>query len=484
MDKASLSKEKAIQEPPVQEPRKNKRWVMPDVFVILFIFLLLAFAASYVLPSGAFEREESNGITQIVPDSFQYLAADPISFMDIFVAIQQGFIGSAGIIFLILVMGGVVKVIESTGAINSGIHNLIQRTKGNQYLLIFSFCGTFALLSTIGIAPNLAIAFVPIGLLLARSLGLDPLIGVAMVFLGAYSGFSAGIFDPSVTVIGQTIAELPLFSGLLFRVAIFVVFVIVTILYICRYAEKVRKNPSNSIMGVDSFTNQSKEEDTRNKDLTFSRKHKITIMLFFLSIGIYLYGAFTYQWALNELTAVFLMLSICIAIVARITPNDFIQRFMSGASAVLYGAMVVGMARSVIILLEDGQIIDTIVYGVSSGLESTSPLVGMQLLYIFNFIFNGLITSASGQAAIVMPIMVPIADMMEVTRQSAFITFKLGDAVTNIITPLSGTLMACLAIGKVSYGHWLKFVFPLLLIWLVIGALFVATAQLINYGPY
>lgn len=468
-------------EEPKNEKGKGNKLAMPDVYVILFSFLLLAFIASYIFPSGTYERVEKDGITQVVPDSFHYITTDPLSIMNLFSAIQRGLVGASGIIFLILIVGGIIKVIEHTGAIDSAIHSMIQKSKGNQNLLIFTFCTIFAVISTMGIAPNLAIAFVPIGILLARKLKLDPIIGVAMVFLGAYSGFAGGVFDPVVTVMGQMIAGLPIFSGAFFRMLIFIAFVSITIIYIILYAKKLKQNSFNSGGDYDSTKGNIEEVE---ETIKFTNSHKLIILLFFATIGFFLYGSLQYGWSINQLSAIFLMLGISVAIVARINPNEFVKVFMSGVNRVVYGALVIGVAGSVIILLEDAYLIDSIVYVVSSALQDFSPVVSMVALYIFNLLFNGIITSGTGQAAIVMPIMVPIGDMLEVTRQSVFITFKLGDAVTNIITPLSGALMACLAIGKVSFVKWVKFVFPLLLVWIVIGGIFVAAAVMINYGPF
>ncbi|TWT08028.1 YfcC family protein [Planococcus sp. CPCC 101016] len=461
----------------------KKKMAMPDVYVILFGFLLLAFLASYILPAGTYERAEVNGIMQVVPNSFQYIDTESLSIMDVFTSIQVGLAGAGGIIFLIIIVGGIIRVIEHTGAISSGIHSLIQKSKGNHNLLIFTFCSIFALISSLGVAPNLAIAFVPIGIMLARTLKLDPIVGVSMVFLGAYAGFSGGVFDPVVTVMGQTIAGLPLFSGALYRMVIFVAFLSVTIAYICIYAKKVRQDPSKSLMGADSFKDHPEEKEI-DATARFTNAHKVIILLFFVTIGGFLYGALQLDWSINELSAVFLMLGIAVALVAKITPNQFVKVFMGGASQVMYGALLVGVAGAIIVLLDQAQVVDTIVNGVVAALINFTPVVSMVLLYGFNLVFNGIITSGTGQAAIVMPIMVPIGDMLEVTRQSTFITFKMGDAVTNIITPLSGTLMACLAIAKVSYVKWVKFVFPLLLIWVVLGGVFVAAAVWMDYGPF
>ena len=462
---------------------KKKKLPMPDVFIILFGFMILVVLASYVIPAGTYDRSTANGLTQVATDSFRYIDAEPLHAMDLFTAIHSGLVAASTLVFLILIVGGVLKVIESTGAISAGIYRLLNLAQGRQNVLIFIYCATFATLASVGVGANLAIAFIPIGLLLARSMKLDPIVGVAIIFLGSYAGFGAGVFDPTVTVTGQTIAELPLFSGFAYRGVIFVVFLAITTIYICRYAKRIKQNPGLSVMGAEVFEsayNNDQPEVTSTSTLT----HKLVLALFALSIGFFLYGAFNMDWGIPQLSATFIILGVVTAVIGRISPNVFIKRLMNGAGEVMYGALVIGMAAAVIVLLKQAQLIDTLVHSVATSLDGHGKIVAMELLYVFNLVFNGLITSGTGQAAIVMPIMVPIGDMLEVTRQSTFITFKLGDAVTNIITPLSGTLMACLAIARISYIEWFKFVLPLLAMWIVAGGVFVAVAVGIDYGPF
>ena len=463
--------------------RVKKKLPMPDVFIILFGFMILVLLASYIIPAGTYERSTANGLTQVATDSFRYIEAAPLNIMDLFTAIHNGLVAASTLVFLILIVGGVLKVIESTGAISAGIYRLLNLAQGRQNLLIFVYCATFATLASVGVGANLAIAFIPIGLILARSMKLDPIVGVAIIFLGSYAGFGAGVFDPTVTVTGQTIAELPLFSGFMYRGAIFVVFLAITAAYICRYAKRIKHNPNLSVMGAEAFESAGQDSQPDNHP-AFTLTHKLVLALFPLGIGFFLFGAFNQDWGIPQLSATFLMLGIATALLGRISPNAFIKRLMNGAGEVMYGALVVGVAAAVIVLLKQAQLIDTLVHSVATSLDGHGKIVAMELLYVFNLIFNGLITSGTGQAAIVMPIMVPIGDMLEVTRQATFITFKLGDAVTNIITPLSGTLMACLAIARISYVEWFKFALPLVAIWIVTGGVFVAVAVGMNYGPF
>lgn len=466
--------------------RKKRKFVMPDAFIIIFGIVVLAALSTYILPAGSYERETIDGVTTVVPDSYSTVESNPANLMDIFKSVQLGMIEAANIIFLIFVIGGIVQVINSTGAIDSGINTLIDKTKGRYMLLIASVSGIFGVLASLGLAANAVIAFIPIGIALARSLKLDAIVGIATVYLGYYSGMIAGIFDPSILGLAQTIAELPLFSGMLLRVFIFIALITATILYINRYAKKVKNNPEKSIMGDTPFGSLKEEpiETLQGGKTNFTSTQKLVLFTFVAFIGIFIYGAFTMGWSINELVGIFLMMGIVIAMIARINPNQFVRTFIKGAQSITYGALVVGLARAVIVILEDGVVLDTVVHAAMVPLGETTLFIGAQLLFFFNMAFNLIVTSGTGQAAIIMPVMVPIVDLLGLTRQTGVLILMLGDGFTNIITPTSGVLMAVLAVGGVSWTKWIRFAFPLLLIWIVIGIVAVGYATITGYGPF
>lgn len=467
-----------------KENRFKKRLAMPDAFIIIFGIVLLAAIATYFIPAGSYERETVDNITKVVPNSYSAEESSPANLMDLFKSIQVGMIESANIIFLIFIIGGIVAIIDSTGSINAGINTLIEKTKGRYMLLITAVAAIFGIIAALGIAANAVIAFIPIGIALARSLKLDAIVGVATVYLGYYAGMVSGVFDPSILGLAQSIAELPLFSGMALRIVVFFALIIITITYINFYAKKVNNDPSRSLMGDRLFADSSDESAVQENHTGFTGKQKLILLTFFVFILIFLYGAFNYGWSINELVAIFLMMGVVVAIIARITPNQFIRTFMDGARSLVYGALVVGIARAVIVILEQGNILDTIVHGALVPLESTSLFIGGQLLFGFNLIFNLLVTSGTGQASIIMPLMVPIVDILGLTRQTGVLILKLGDGFTNIITPTSGVLMAVLAVGGVQWTKWVKFVFPLLLMWIVVGVIAVAYATFTGYGPF
>jgi len=469
---------------PKKQQNKSRSFAMPDAYIIIFSIVILMAIATYFVPAGEYERETVDGITKVVPGSYGTIESSPANILDIFKAVQLGMIESANIIFLIFIVGGIVHVIDSTGAINSGINTLIDKTKGKYMVLIASVAGIFGVLASVGIAANAVIAFIPIGIALARSLKLDAIVGVATIYLGYYSGMIAGIFDPTILGLAQTIAELPLFSGMWLRIIVFFALITITILYTNRYARKVKENPDLSLMGERKFATMEDASTFDGKNAKFTGKHQLVLLTFVAFIGFFIYGAFNLDWGLNELVALFLMMGVVIAIIDRMSPNKFIKTFVEGAKAITYGALVVGVARAVIVILNEGAILDTIVHYALIPLEATSVWVGAQLLFVFNLLFNLLVTSGTGQAAIVMPLMVPLVDLLGITRQTGALILMLGDGFTNIITPTSGVLMAVLAVGGVQWVRWIRFAFPLLLMWIVVGVIAISIAVAVGYGPY
>ncbi|MFD1426743.1 YfcC family protein [Kroppenstedtia sanguinis] len=460
--------------------KEKHKFSMPDAFVILFAMLILVWLASYIIPSGQFDKTE-NGT--VVPGSYSQVESESLGFMDVFLSIHEGLVESANLIFLVLIMGGAIAVIEQPGTINSGIRVLVDKTRDNKYLLIGVVSLIFGIISTVGVSANAVIAFIPLGIIFAKALNLDAIAGVAIVYLGYFAGGAAAVFDPIILGVAQEIAGLPLFSGAMFRVYIFIALIISTIIYVVRYVKKISDDPSKSLMGSRRFADQTVNDET-DKEPPFSLTHKLIIVFFFLCIGIFVYGSLTWEWGVNELAAIFLINAIGSAIIARISPNLFVKTFMKGAKNILYGALIIGLARAIIILMENGLVLDTIVNMVFIPLSHLTPMLGAIAMFLFNLFFNILVPSGSGQAAIVMPLMTPLADMLHLTRQTAVVAFKLGDGITNMITPFSGVLMAVLAIGGIPFTKWIRFIFPLVVIWSVISIIFVMIAVATGYGPF
>ncbi|EPD50070.1 hypothetical protein HMPREF1208_01608 [Staphylococcus sp. HGB0015] len=454
---------------------------MPNTFVILFGLLLIVWLLSFLIPSGEFARKGAK--KEVVANSFEYINQVRLNILDLFMAIPKGMVVTADLIFLVLIMGGAVAVIEKQGTFNAAVSKLVDKTGGNKYVLIITISILFGIIHGFGVSANAVIAFIPLGIILAQKLKLDAIAGVAIVYLGYYVGAVAPIFDPIALGVAQTIAKLPIFSGVMMRVYIFITIMIVTLIYLCRYVNKISKNPDDSFMGEEKFSSEIMANDAE-KEIPFNLKHQLIVLCFFLTIGLFVYGSLQRGWGIQQLSALFLIDGILTAIIGRIKPNEFVSTFMEGAKNILFGALVIGFARGVTVIMEDGKFIDTIVHAVFVPLSHLSPILGAVAMFLFNLIFNLILPSGSGQASVVMPLMTPLSDVIDVTRQTAVIAFKMGDGITNMITPVSGTLMAVLAVGGVPFGKWFKFAFPLVIYWSIIAIIFVVIAVMTNYGPF
>ncbi|WP_077602608.1 YfcC family protein [Oceanobacillus sojae] len=441
--------------------KQKKKFQLPDAYVILFIILLLAAILTYIIPAGSFEREATEeGTDVIVPDSYSQIEQQPVNFIDLFSSIQEGLIGGAGLIFLVLTIGGTFAVIEKTGAIDNLILNTIKRTKNREWLLILMVAGLFSVFGGLGIIANSSIAFIPIGIILARAMKMDAIVGVSIIYLGAYSGFAIGFLDPQTTGFAQQIAQLPLFSGLALRIVLYVIVVGATIAYIIWYANRVKNDPQKSILSGNPFP-KLEEKSMDDVDGKLTPTQLAVLLVLTATIVVYVYGVFQWNWDINQMAGIFVALAVVTSLISKIGANQMVEEFMNGAKRVLYGALIIGMARSIVVILENGQVLDTVVHGMAIALEPFSSVMGAVAMFIGNGLFNLVVTSGSGQAAIVMPIMTPLADLMDIPRQVAVQAYTLGDGFTNIITPLSGVLMANLAIAGIPWTKWLKFALPL-----------------------
>ncbi|WP_462421655.1 YfcC family protein [Salinicoccus sp. Marseille-QA3877] len=467
-----------------KKDKKTSKWLkLPDAYGILFFFLVLAALATYIIPAGEFETEESaEGIDVIVPGTFSVIDSAPAGFLDVFQAIVTGLISTADLIFLVLIIGGVFAVIEKTGAIDALVTKIIKITENKEWLLIVLIMFVFSVFGTLGIIVNAVIAFIPLGIILARSMRMDAIIGVSIIYLGAYTGFAVAILDPLTVGFAQEIAGIPIFSGAPERTVMYTVTLIVTMIYVIMYSKKLKRDQHSGILKDNPFPKESSEELTVGNQ-KMKPVHVFVLLTLFLGIAAYVTGVFVAEWNLEEMAAVFLVIMLATAIIGRIDINNMVSSFIKGAQSVLYGALIIGMARSIVVILEDGMILDTVVNGMSAVMEPFSSTMGAIMMFIGNGLFNLVVTSGSGQAAIVMPILGPLADIMDFPRQIAVQAYTMGDGFTNIITPLSGVLMANLAIAGVPFVKWLKFALPLVVIWYILGVIYLIVLVAIDFGP-
>lgn len=467
--------------------QKAKVLKMPHTYVLIFSIIIIVTILTYIVPAGVYDRvvSETTGKTVVDATSFHTVDSKPVSLLGMLTAIPRGMRDSAGIAFFILIVSGAFQIIHATGAIEKGIFKIAKRLKGKEQLLIpifmllFSITGAF-----MGFAEENLI-FIPIAIALARAVGYDALVGVSLVTIGGAVGFNAAMMNPFTVGVAQGIAELPLFSGIGFRFVVWIVIGVISTIYVMRYGKKVRQNPELSLVAA-----LEKREEEEQGSFAFTGNHKLekSHYMVYLTVAagfVYIiYGVYKLGWYFNEIAAIFLGMGLICGFIAKMSPSNMAIEFIEGSKQLIYGALVVGIARAILIIMQDGMILDSFIYGLSSQISNIPTSLAAIGMYLIQVVINFFVPSGSGQAAATMPIMVPLADVLGITRQTAVLAFQFGDGFSNSIIPTASTLMATLAMAKISYEIWVQYYWKLFAIWLVVGGVFIVIATQISYGPF
>lgn len=415
-------------------------------------------------------------------ETFHNVDSTPVSFLQFLTAVPRGMQESAQIIFFIFIVGGTMAVVQETRAIEAGMGRLIKALKDKSIIIIpiimvlFSICG-----SVFGMAEE-TIPFIPIFVSLCIAMGFDSITGAAIVLCGAGAGFAGAFMNPFTIQVAQGIAGLPPLSAMGFRVVLYICFVLLAVTFVMRYALKIKKNPQLSNMHeFDKTREESVDLDSLPE---FGGKEKAILIVFVASIIILVYCVIQYGWYMDEIAALFLCMSFIVATIAGMGFNNYANVLGKGMADIASGALVVGFARGILVVMNDGQILHTILQAAASGLSKLPSMVSAVGMYIFQCLLNFIVPSGSGQAAVSMPIMAPLGDLVGVTRQTACLAFQMGDGISNIFTPTSGYFMAGLAIAKVPWSKWAKWILPLIGLEYLLGAIFIVIAQAMQLGPF
>lgn len=461
---------------------EKKKFVVPHVYILLLILILIFSILSYIVPANVYDYHDvvvnpDTGATRSVvdPDTYHAVEQTPVSLLQFLTAVPRGMQESAQIIFFIFIVGGAMTVLQETKAIEAGMGRMIKAMKDKTLLLIpiimflFSLCG-----SVFGMAEE-TIPFIPIFVSLMIAAGFDSITGVAVVLCGASAGFAGAFINPFTIQVAQGIAELPLLSGMSFRIVMYICMVILSVTMVMRYAVKVRKNPQISVMHDFDKT----REDVADLDAlpAFGGREKLILVVFLAAIILLVYGVIKMGWYMDEIAALFLGMSMIVAAIGGLGFNGYANALSKGMADIAGGALVVGFARGILVVMTDGNILYTILHGAASLLNGLPAMVSAAGMYVFQCLLNFIVPSGSGQAAVSMPIMAPLADLVGVTRQTACIAFQLGDGISNIFTPTSGYFMAGLALAKVPWSKWAKWFLPILGLQYLLGLIFVLVAQ-------
>ena len=514
---------------------------VPHTYVLIFYIIITAAILTWFIPGGSFERKtkEIDGMEReiVVENSFHYTENNPQTW-EIFSALYKGFNDKAYIIVFILIIGGAFWIINNSEALHIGINSFLRFTRKLEkkklfrkidvnlliialFMLIFSFFG-----ATFGMSEE-TIAFVIIFVPLSISMGYDSIVGVSMCFVGAGLGFAGAILNPFTVGIAQGLADIPLFSGIEYRLFSWIVINIVGIGYVTRYAKRIKKDPSRSpvyheddewrqqesfhqksvsyhtpvhgwiVYGallttqiVLSFIEPLTQMQIGNSTFVIPALPLLTVLfaisgLYFLRKSVHFFlldlllftilylviGVTGYHWYIMEIASLFLGLGILAGLAMSYSPDKITRLFLDGVKDIIPAALVVGLAGGILIILSDGNILDTLLYYMSDAMEGVSKEVSVGIMYFMQTLINIIIPSGSAQAALTIPIMSPFSDLVGISRQAAVMVFQFGDGFTNLITPTSGVLIGVLGMAKIPYEKWFRFMWPFMLILIVTGIL-------------
>ena len=460
---------------------KGKRLInldkMPHTYAIISAVIIIACILTWVIPSGTFEYETMviNGVERSVPieGSFHFIektAESKVGFMGFLTSFQDGIIYNSDLMALIFIVSGAFYVIVKTGAFHALIASTLRKFNGQDKLLLAICFAIFAAGGTLFGMLNEFNGFYPLFVGLAIALGYDAIFGMAIMTLGMDIGFAVGIMNPYTVVVGQSIAGLPIYSGAWYRCICLVVLATLALFWTFRYGNKVRKDPSKSIMrGIESKYAFDKTELDQYQMTT---KNKLIIGEVAIGIAVLMYGFLKLDWGTTELTGVFILLSFIAAMIDRQTVSEFCDEFLTGCENVVFGALIVGVAAAILMVLEKGMIVDTIIFYAGNAMTHVPTALAAEAMLILQTFINFFIPSGSGQAATIMPIMAPIADMVGLSRQVAVLAYQFGDGLSNTLWPTCGIMVYC-GLAGVPIDRWWKFFLPLF------GLMFVAVSVLL-----
>lgn len=458
---------------------KNIHLKTPHTYALLLLIIIFASLLTYIIPAGEYAREEKGGQTLVVSGSYQEVQQQGVSFFDIFRAIPEGLIGGGEIVFYIFLVGGAFGIVHKTGAFENGVNKAMQVLGSFKFLMIPLTMVIFSILGfSIGLAEE-TIIFVPIGIIIARTLGYDALTGAAMIILGAASGFIGGMLNPFTVGVAQSVAELPMFSGWGLRTIIYLFILTAAIITVMIYAHKVKGDKTKSL--VYELEQVEEKKETKMDMPRFTKSQATGLALIIAAIILNVFGIFRYGWSFNEMSANFLLAGLLAGLIGGLGLNGTFDAMIEGMKDILFGAMIVGFAKGIIVILENGKVIDTIVHGMSTLLGDVPSSIVILSMFVLQFLLNFFIPSGSGQALTTMPLMVPISDLLNINRQLTVLAFQYGDAISNILFPTSAILMGALAVGKITYTQWLKFAWKLIIVWVLICSIAMSIALVVGY---
>ena len=460
------------------------RFKLPNTYVIIAAIIILSAVMTWFVPGGQYVKAEDGSLTYEAVDSVPQT-------WQVFTAIYHGFVKQAGIIIFILVVGGAFWLLNATGAVEAGIKRFIVRIGNRDILVLVALTILFSLAGAVFGMSEETIPFVGIVVPLAISMGYDAFMGMLVVYVASNVGFSSAFLNPFTVGIAQGMADLPLFSGMGYRLFCWALLTLLLVVFVVIYARTLRQAQGPKPVGepAEPPVGEPAEPPTLRQAQgpevePLTRRQTWILIVLLLTVVALIVGVTCFEWYMPEITGLFLAMGIICAIIAGFDSDRTVKELMTGAKDILSAALVVGFASGIIVILQDGKVVDSVLHAMQEGLEGGGKLGSLSAMYGIQSVINFIIPSATAKAAITIPIMAPFADMTGVSRQAMVLAFQFGDGFTNMITPTSGVLVAALAMARITYSKWVRWIWKMVLALLVIGLLLLLPTALFQIAGF
>ncbi|MEN8373940.1 MAG: TIGR00366 family protein [Gemmatimonadota bacterium] len=450
-----------------------------DTTVLIFGMVIIAAILTWLVPAGSFAKEviDVPGAGErevVIPGSFAFLAeSSPQGLMAILTAPIRGFIEAADVIGFVLIVGGTFGVLQRTGAIDAGLKRLAAAAEASPALRVAIIPGFMTLFSLGGAVFGMAeetIPFVLIFVPLAISLGYDAITGIAIPFVGSQAGFAAAFMNPFTIGVAQGIADVSPFSGFAYRFGLWVLTTTVAIAFVMWYAGRVKARREREALEAGPVMAEDAAGALDEALGAFGAREKAVLWAFGIGLVVLVVGVTDYGWYINEIAGLFIAVGVVVGLIGGLGVGGTSGGFVQGARDLVSVAVIIGVARGILVVLDDGQVIDTLLHATASLVDGVGPVLTAEAMYGVQTVLNFFVPSGSGQAALTMPIMAPLADLVGVTRQTAVLAYQLGDGFTNMIIPTNPVLIGAITMGGVSWERWARWMFPLQIVFFLLGA--------------
>lgn len=463
---------------------KKKKREFPHTFVILLAMGLIAMALTWIIPAGAFDRVVNEaGRTVAVPGSFHFVESNPQGLKAFLSSIHAGGVATASICFFIFLNVAAFNIINDTGAINAGLAKLSYKMRGKEKLMIPVLMLVFSLASSvIGMAEE-GYPFIPIIIAAALAMGFDSFTGVLIVILGCSAGFTGGMLCPFTVGLAQGIAELPPLSGIGLRLALHMAMLAVMVIFVWRYASKIKKNPELSLSYETDKAQREALMAAAGEEKPLTLREKLVLVIFVGGMCFFAYGVVKIQWGFADMAACFLVMGILCGLVSGMSLNELCKSMSRGVEGIAFLALLLCFSRTTLLMLENGQVLDTILYYAAEGLNKLPTGLSAIGMFFLQCLMSLVVPSSGSHAALTMPLMVPLADMVGITRQTAVLAWQMGDSISNVWLPTSYSVIA-MGMAKVPWSKYFKWYIPCMLVQYGVAIVFMLIAVAIGYGPF